>query len=342
MLQLFLLALLCLAPQDAKPSLTVSEASVKAKASPTDITIDVGDFQTINFDLSKPFKIRTEPADAKVIRDSNGKTVHICGYQQGPDAVDVYVIMDNDFYYRCVVRINKINTGPLPPKPSIYLQRLKDAFELDGANVDDIKQMAAIYRKLVDKYSAFNNIKTVWEWMESQYYSAKPGALAVTRSTLQAIQKETVLQYENEPLFTVASRAASLKVYTEITLALETLAGGKQDPQPPPGPTPKSDALWLVVVEEVSDRTPSVAAVISDISQLGNPKVTYRLYDRNQPEAKSYVARAVEKGLNASATGTWKPVMLLIDRKTSALLDIRALPGKTDEVKTILAGVLGK
>lgn len=342
LLQFLACMLFSLAFTDVKPGVVVNETSVKTKASPTDISIDEGDFQTFNFDLAKPFRIVTEPSTAKVIADSNGKKVSILGYGKGPDVVSLYVIMDNDFFYRCNVRIiknKKEDDGK--PKPSPYLARLKTAFDLDGGKVEDIKQLAAIYRKLVDNYSAFNNIKTVWEWMEGQYYTAKPGALALTRSTLQAIQKETILQYESEALFTAESREASLKVYTDIATALEVLAGGKVDPQPQPDPLPKSEALWLVVVEDVEDRSIATAAVLSDLLNLGNPKVTYRQYSRKDPSAKNYVARAIEKNINTSS-GQWRPVMLLIDRKTNQLIDIRALPAKSDEVKTILTGVLGK
>lgn len=320
--------------------ITVSDQSIKLKASPTDVSIALGDYQTFNFELSKPFKVVTEPSDAKVIRDSNGKSVHVLGYANGPSEVWVYCLVENDFYFRCLVRIEKGNSGPTPPKPSPYLDKLTKAYTLDAGKQADMKLLAAIYQKGADNFDAFPNIKTFWDWLTQQYTSL-PQSLALTRSALASIQEEQLKKYEAEPRFTVDSRKASRLVIGDLLSALLQLAGGSE-PVPPVPPTPKASQIWAIVVEETDQRTPAMAQIITDMKwwKALEPKVTYRSYDKDTAPP-SYIAKIIEKGVN-SGSGPWKPALLILEKGTGKTLDAKALPANRDEIKSILQGIVGQ
>lgn len=332
--------LMCLFPSLAfcQP-IQVTDQSIKLKSSPTDVSIALGDYQTFNFDLTKPFKVITEPADAKVIKDSSGKSVHVLGYANGPSEVWIYCIVDNDFFFRCLVRIEKGKPGPVPPKPSPYLDKLTQAYTLDAGKPSDMKALAAIYQKSVDNFDAYPNLKTFWDWL-TQQYATLPQSLALTRSALASIQEEQLKKYEHEQRFTVESRKACRVVIADLLSALLQLAGGSE-PAPPTPPAPKASQVWAIIVEETEQRTPSVAQIVTDVAWWKSlePKVAYRSYDKDQAPP-SYTAKIIEKGIN-SGTGNWKPALLILEKGTGKTLDVRALPANRDEIKSIIQGIVG-
>jgi len=320
----------------ASDPIIVTDKGGKLKSSPTDVLIELGDFQKFSFDLQKPFKIVTEPAEAKFIKDSNGKDLYVMGYKGGPSEVWVYCIVDNDFYFRCLVRIDLGNVIP-GPKPSPFLDRLTKAFALDSGKQSDVQTLAVIYQKSLDNFDAFPNLKTYWDWM-SQQYANLPATLVLTRSAIAAIQDEQLRKYEPEPRFTTESRKACRQVITDILSALHHIAGGvNPSPNPTPNPVPKASQVWAIIVEETEQRTPAVAAIITDMKWWDalKPKVSFRAYDKDQPEARSYTAKASEKGVAL-------PALLILEKGTGKTLDVRALPASKDEIKTLLQGIVGQ
>lgn len=338
MMRLLLLCLFIPSLAIASDPIKVTDQSVKLKSSPTDVLIPLGKYQKFSFDLQKPFKLITEPADAEVIRDSNGKDLYVLGYKDGPPEIWVYCIVDNDFYYRCLVRIDMGQPGPSPgPKPSPYLERINKAFALDAGKPAEIAALAAVYQRGAENFDAFPNLKTYWEWL-AQQYSTLPQSLVLTRSALATIQEETIKKFEAEARFSVESRRACRVVLNDILSALLSLSGGVQPgPGPSPGPTPKAAAVWAIVVEETEQRTPAMASIITDVAwwESMKPKVFYRAYDKDQSEARSYASKATEKNITL-------PALLILEKGTGKTLDVRALPASKDEIKSLLQGIVGQ
>ena len=226
--------------------------------------------------------------------------------------------------------------GPSPgPKPSPYLERISKAYALDGGKPADAAALAAIYQRGAENFDAFPNLKTYWEWL-TQQYATLPQSLVLTRAALATIQEETIKKYEAEARFSVESRRACRVVLNDLLSALLALSGGIQ-PGPSPGPTPKADAVWAIVVEETEQRTPAMAAIITDVKwwEALKPKVFYRAYDKDQPEARSYAAKASEKSIAL-------PALLILEKGTGKTLDVRALPVSKDEIKSLLQGIVGQ
>ena len=111
---------------------------------------------------------------------------------------------------------------------------------------------------------------------------------------------------------------------------------GKADPgpEPAPGPSPKppepkpapvAGTLYVVVVEETSQRTPELARVLNDAAFWGGLKgkdVLHRFYDKDAPEVvtQKYLPHATKAGL---------PAVLLMD-KAGKVLDAKKLAATAD------------
>jgi hypothetical protein len=98
----------------------------------------------------------------------------------------------------------------------------------------------------------------------------------------------------------------------------------KAEPPIPPAPVVMG-TVWLVVVEETSQRTPELAAVLGDLAYwqgLRTKDVMFRFYDKDStdPALKSHLPDALTVGL---------PALLTMDR-TGKIYDARKLAGKSD------------
>ena len=87
-------------------------------------------------------------------------------------------------------------------------------------------------------------------------------------------------------------------------------------PQPPPNPNPQprpapvSKAAWVVVVEETSQRTPQIAAVLGDLNYwktLPGRGLSWRLYDADSPDAKA-------KGFDRVGKAAGLPCVIFLDK----------------------------
>ena len=59
---------------------------------------------------------------------------------------------------------------------------------------------------------------------------------------------------------------------------------------------------YVLIIEESSERTPQVARLLGNsayFDSLGSRKITWRVYDKDSPDAKSYVEAAEKVGLPA-------------------------------------------
>jgi hypothetical protein len=104
------------------------------------------------------------------------------------------------------------------------------------------------------------------------------------------------------------------------------------DPKPDPKPNPPdppapvvTGTVWLVVVEETSQRTPELAAVLGDLAYwqgLRTKDVMFRFYDKDStdPALKSHLPDALTVGL---------PALLTMDRG-GKILDARKLANRAD------------
>lgn len=316
----------------------------KVKAPPAEISIPLGRYHTVNIDLSKEFNLIVKPDDAVIIRDSNGKKIHMLGAIDGPPQVKLYVIMDNKFFAEYLFNIENQQVTP-GPIVSPYVERLTKAYNVDVGKPAELVPLVDIYQRLVDNYDAFPGVPTVWEWLGSQYLNL-PNTLSLTRAQIKAIQQETMSKYESEVSFTTESRPATKKVYANILAALKAVMG-TAPPTPPVPPTPKASSIWVVLVEEVQERKPDLTRVVGDKdfwNQWGD-KVTFRGYDKSGTDEKtsSYRRKSVEAKVNTSESASpWIPTMIIIDKATGKVIDTKPFPLDKTSAKTEIERILGK
>lgn len=110
-------------------------------------------------------------------------------------------------------------------------------------------------------------------------------------------------------------------------------------PGPGPGPTPTVTNLWVVVVEQASERTPEQARVLEDLGfwqGLSKAGHKWRIADVDDPETKAagYLA-AMEKAKVVP------PALILTDLKGKAL-SITPLPPSTAAIQAEMKKYLGK
>jgi hypothetical protein len=87
-------------------------------------------------------------------------------------------------------------------------------------------------------------------------------------------------------------------VSTVITLSSNNIT--------PPDPTPKPGTknFWVIIVEETSNRTPEIAAVVGDITYFNSLKTLghdFRPYDKDSVIGANYAAKAKEKNVGLPA-----------------------------------------
>lgn len=80
-------------------------------------------------------------------------------------------------------------------------------------------------------------------------------------------------------------------------------------PSPGPAPAPVSAVKWVVVVEETSQRTPAITAVLGDLNYwrtLTARGLSWRFYDKDSPDAKA-------KGYDAIGAKAGLPCLIFLD-----------------------------
>lgn len=81
-------------------------------------------------------------------------------------------------------------------------------------------------------------------------------------------------------------------------------------PNPNPQPAPVAKAAWVIVVEETSQRTPQIAAVLGDLNYwkaLPGRGLRWRLYDADSPDARA-------KGFDKIAAKAGLPCVIFLDK----------------------------
>lgn len=102
----------------------------------------------------------------------------------------------------------------------------------------------------------------------------------------------------------------------------------KPKPEPKPDPTPVTSDIYLIVVEENSQRTPGQAAVLNDTPEwVKLPVLGWKIYDKDQPACKEkgydqMAANAKDSSGNPIAL----PVMLAVGVKDGVGYLVRAEP----------------
>ncbi len=120
----------------------------------------------------------------------------------------------------------------------------------------------------------------------------------------------------------------------------ETIPGPK--PVPPdvtPEPKPKpvvTGPLWLVLVEELDDRTPATAKLVNDVAfwqRMKARQVYFRPYDQNEPAAvsKGYVEAATKANVGL-------PALILLD-KDGDVIWVKPRPKDTAAVEALVKEV---
>lgn len=91
--------------------------------------------------------------------------------------------------------------------------------------------------------------------------------------------------------------------------------------------TPITDAAWVLVLEESSDRTPEMAALLAD-PWWHSSGVKFRVYDKDSADAAD-VVKAVGN--------TPLPALLIVDPKGKRL-HVGKLPASIDGIKALIGG----
>lgn len=101
-----------------------------------------------------------------------------------------------------------------------------------------------------------------------------------------------------------------------------------------PGPS-VDGPLWLVVVEESSQRGPDVTDIVRDTvwrESLEERDIRLRVYDVDQPAA-------IEAGYSDRARAAGLPAMIVVDADSGDVVLERSLPGDSDAVDDVLRGI---
>ena len=135
-------------------------------------------------------------------------------------------------------------------------------------------------------------------------------------------------------------RTSNLAPILLLLVGVGLIIGGGRgcDHLPWPGPSPfvepiKYPNAWLVFVEESSERDLDFAVLLQNkkwTDSLKDREIKYRVYDKDQPEASSYVKHC--KSL---------PWLLVVDTD-GTLVKSTAAPVKASDADKVIAEILGK
>lgn len=108
-------------------------------------------------------------------------------------------------------------------------------------------------------------------------------------------------------------------------------------PKPDPKPTPINASVWMIVVEETSERTALTAKVLGDLAYWNSIKTrgsNWRFYDKDSPDA-------IAKKYPTMVSGATLPALLILSADGEKIKAV-PLPKTTTEVDTLFREVTGK
>jgi len=291
------------------------------------IVLEVGQWHVFDFNLSEAFAVEAEALlstdPAPVYHDLSGKAAVVFGSQEGPDRVQVRVIQKNKTVYRAIVQINRV---PLPPRPSPYQARIARAYAAEGSKPADLEAMTRVYTEAKAYLPQAATGKDVWDWLDARYRPFGT-VLQGTRREIGTILGETTTDLYKAAL-TAPQRKLYLQVLSDIETALKTLQASPPGPGPDPGPVGPHQ-IYMVIIEEATERTPSRAVMLDDdtlAARFKDKGHKYLIIDQNvlsrgggevPPKLKPYLDIAKGKQL---------PYAILVDQKTGVKLTEGPLP----------------
>lgn len=310
-------------PLQAQRASAVRDGGPKQEA----VTLEVGEWHVFKFEFTKPFVVEADSLlsteDAPAYHDQTGKAVVVFGRSTGPATVQVRAVIDNKTVYRAVVTINQT---PVKPQPSPYIERLRAVKE--PSTPADIKALADIYAGALTYLPQAATGRDVWDFITVRYLPLGD-ALKLTRREIGVILGETTTDLYKVQL-DAAGRKQFKAVLGNIEQAVRALEAG---PGPNPQPIPNGPhKVYMVVVEEATQRTPIAAALLDSTALAERFKAKGH---RHLVLDKDVIARAgqpVPEKLQAyldKAKGKQLPYVIIADITTGKLLHEGPLP--TDE-----------
>lgn len=317
-----LLAILLLNSANAQQKKTlVNDIKIATPQATEEISLDLGEWHVFQFQLSKPFVVEAENVlsteDVPAYQDQTGKAVVVFGALNSPPMVHVRVIQENRTVYRALVTINS-SSGPRPPKPSPYSPRLQKAYLGDaGATAADVARLAGIYADVIGSLKDAKTGKDVWDAINQRYATMGPG-LPMLRREIALILGETTAKWYTVTL-TQATQKEYRKILQDILGAVQSLSG-----QPGPAPVPVGPhKLYIVVIEEATDRNPSRALLFDDAgvqSRLKDKGHKYLIVDKDVIEKASGGVPEKLKPYLDKARGQTLPYAIIVDQATGQQL----------------------
>jgi hypothetical protein len=116
------------------------------------------------------------------------------------------------------------------------------------------------------------------------------------------------------------------------------IGGGRGCDLPWPGPPPFVDPqqypdAWLIFIEESEERDLDFAVLLQNkkwIDSLNDRKINWRVYDKDQPDAKSYIKHCREY-----------PWLLVVDKDGTLIKSVKS-PVKQVDADKVIKEVIGK
>lgn len=320
-------------PQPPSQRLTQVDDSRASAEKPQqeEITLDIGQWHVFKFTLTKPFVVEAESvlstSDAPCYQDMTGKAVVVFGATDSPPMVQVRVIQENRTVYRALVTIN---SKPQPPTPSPYIARLQKVFLTDTGTLQDVQTLQKAYTDAIAFTETAATGKEVWDRINANYVPMGQQLLLLRREIALILGDTTAKWYTTS--LTPPIRKQYVKVLQDILGALQAL-NGQPGPVPPTPVGPHK--LYMVIVEEATDRTPSRAQLFEDAGlqqRIKDKGHKYLLIDKDvitkadggPPEKlKPYLERARGKTL---------PWVIIVDQTTGVELGSEQLPGNAADI----------
>ena len=129
-----------------------------------------------------------------------------------------------------------------------------------------------------------------------------------------------------------------LPVFLSLVLVVGCWSIPVPDGKPlPPAPVVTVDSLWLVVVDDITTRTPATAALLTDLGywqSLSKKGQKWSIVDVNNAQSAQYKTQITEAG------GT--PCLIILDASTRKELASVKLPSDKSGVDSIIKKWTGK
>lgn len=108
--------------------------------------------------------------------------------------------------------------------------------------------------------------------------------------------------------------------------------GPDPGPDPPgPGPSPVEGPVWIIILEESSERSPATATILGDKAFIDRQQAAgnkFRVYDDDSPDAAAF-----------SALTTIRPALIVQSAKNGKVLKTMALPKDSAGIEAVLKEV---